>query len=267
MVRKRARYENVGNIKSIFTVNFREPNEIMEVIETFRGSEVMEGHLAKLFCRMKHFLKGYDFEKADQKEIISFAAEAIDGDENEKDIIGSVSTMVEKLKPADEEVNSKLIRSLLTFLLSLPASEQVEAYEVLGDKLNDALFKQTKEENDIQKIDLQKLLQTSSTDPFENADPRLKAFIRAAVKTNERFENENKNCRTTIETEPPYLPQNCIKCREDYSRITPSILSGKGKIGGRRWLTIFKKYLVQLEGISWKFQRLSVKRYNKYECV
>ena len=256
MVRKRARYENVGNIKSIFTVNFREPNEIMEVIETFRGSEVMEGHLAKLFCRMKHFLKGYDFEKADQKEIISFAAEAIDGDENEKDIIGSVSTMVEKLKPADEEVNSKLIRSLLTFLLSLPASEQVEAYEVLGDKLNDALFKQTKEENDIQKIDLQKLLQTSSTDPFENADPRLKAFIRAAVKTNERFENENKKNKRLVFCSN--IVENMLKARNlkfvslsglavltlvyifsGRSRQTCSLFSSTGAKGSYRIVTEF----------------------------
>ena len=55
MVRKRARYENVVNIKAIFTVNFREPNKIMEVMETFRGSEVMEGHLANLFCQKKDF--------------------------------------------------------------------------------------------------------------------------------------------------------------------------------------------------------------------
>ena len=116
MGRKRARYENVGNIKSIFTVNFREPNEIMEIMETFKGSEVMEGHLANLFCQMKTFFEEYEFCKADQKEIISFAAEAMDDDENGEEIIESVSNMVGKLKPGDEEINSKLVNSFLTFL-------------------------------------------------------------------------------------------------------------------------------------------------------
>jgi hypothetical protein len=46
-------------------MNFREPNEIMEVMETFRGSEVMEGHLANLFGQNKDFFKGYKFCKAD----------------------------------------------------------------------------------------------------------------------------------------------------------------------------------------------------------
>ena len=62
MGRKRARYENVGNIKSIFTVNFREPNEIMEIMETFKRSEVMEGHLANLFFQMKTFLKDMNLQ-------------------------------------------------------------------------------------------------------------------------------------------------------------------------------------------------------------
>ena len=256
MVRKRARYENVGNIKAIFTVNFREPNKIMEVMETFRGSEVMEGHLANLFCQMKDFLIGYEFCKAEQKKITSFAAEAMDEDENEKEIIESVSTMVAKLKPADEEINCKLVKSFLTFLQSLPASEQVETYAVLGDKLNDALFKQTKEEIDVQKVDLQKLLQTSPTDPFEKADPRLKAFIRAAVKTNERFANETKNNKRLVFCSN--VVENMLKARNlkyvslsglavltlvyifsGRSRQTCSLFSSTGAKGSYRIVTEF----------------------------
>ena len=54
----------------------------------------MERHLANLFCPEKDFFKGYKFCKADQKEITSFAAEAMDEDENGKEINESVSTML-----------------------------------------------------------------------------------------------------------------------------------------------------------------------------
>ena len=107
---------------------------------------------------MKAFFLEYEFDKADQKEMVSFAAEAMDDNENDKQIIESVSIMVGKLKPGNVEVNLKLVNSFLSFLVSLPATEQVETYEALGDKLNDVLFQQTKEDIDIQKVDLKKLL-------------------------------------------------------------------------------------------------------------
>ena len=38
MGRKKARYENAGpgNIKTVYTVNFREPEEIIEIIQQFK---------------------------------------------------------------------------------------------------------------------------------------------------------------------------------------------------------------------------------------
>ena len=256
MGRKRARYENVGNIQSIFTVNFREPNEIIEVMNTFRGSEIMEGNLANLFCQMKAFFVDYEFDKAEQKEMVSFAAEAMDDNENDKQIIESVSIMVGKLKPGNVEVNLKLVKSVLSFLVSLPATEQVETYEALGDKLNDVLFQQTKEDIDIQKVDLEKLLKTSSTDAFENADPRLKAFIYAAVKPNERFATENKNnkrlvfCSNVVENMlkarnmkfvslPGLAVLTLVYIFSGRSRQTCSLFSSTGAKGSYRIVTEF----------------------------
>ena len=53
MGKKRARYENAGNIKTVQTVNFREPENIIQILQTFEGNEAMEGHLAE-FCRRKY---------------------------------------------------------------------------------------------------------------------------------------------------------------------------------------------------------------------
>ena len=80
-------------------------------MNTFRGSEIMEGNLANLFCQMKAFFVEYEFDKAEQKEMVSFAAEAMDDNENDKQIIESVSIMVGKLKPGNVEFNFKLVKS------------------------------------------------------------------------------------------------------------------------------------------------------------
>ena len=73
MVKKRCRYENAGRIKSIFTVNFREPEEILSILNTFKGNEVMECHLAELYCKMQTILVGYQFTKPEKKDVLNFA--------------------------------------------------------------------------------------------------------------------------------------------------------------------------------------------------
>ena len=42
MGRKKARYENAGNIKSVYTVNFREPEEIIQIFQQFKGMISLE---------------------------------------------------------------------------------------------------------------------------------------------------------------------------------------------------------------------------------
>ena len=75
MGKKRARYENAGNIKTVQTVNFREPENIIQILQTFEGNEAMEGHLAELYCQMQTILRGHEFCKTQQKEILNFAVE------------------------------------------------------------------------------------------------------------------------------------------------------------------------------------------------
>ena len=59
MGKKRGRYENAGRIKSIHTVNFRDADEILTILESFRGNEAMEGHIAELYIKMQAILVDY----------------------------------------------------------------------------------------------------------------------------------------------------------------------------------------------------------------
>ena len=67
MGNKRGRYENAGRIKSIHTVNFRDADEILTILESFRGNEAMERHIAELYIKMQAILVDYDFTHKQKK--------------------------------------------------------------------------------------------------------------------------------------------------------------------------------------------------------
>ena len=58
MGRKKARYENAGNIKSVYTVNFREPEEIIQIFQQFKGIISLEVNLAFLIIELQNVLDG-----------------------------------------------------------------------------------------------------------------------------------------------------------------------------------------------------------------
>ena len=118
--------------------------------------------------------------------MLEFAIESLDDKENDYEILLTSSRLIEKLSPGSGDRNAMIINQLLCFVCSLPSEEQISVYEGLGKELNDVLYEKTKESTPIKDIDLLKLLNTSSKNMFENADDRLKAFISAAVKTDER---------------------------------------------------------------------------------
>ena len=194
MVRKRGRYENAGRLQSIFTVNFRETDEILTILNSFRGNEAMEGHIADLYIKMQAILIDYDFTNKQKSDVLEFAIETLDDKENDDEILSTSSRLIEKLSPGSKDRNTRITNTFLCFVCSLPPEEQMSVYEGLGKELNNVLYEQTKESTKIQDIDLLELLKTSSKDMFENADNRLKSFIFAAVKTDER-NNRNHDSR------------------------------------------------------------------------
>ena len=61
-------------------------------------------------------------------------------------------------------MSMKIVKHFLDYLFKLPVSDQAVVYGALGEELNRVLLEKTKEKNDLQNIDLEKLLKTSATD-------------------------------------------------------------------------------------------------------
>ena len=99
MVRKRGRYENAGRLQSIFTVNFRETDEILTILNSFRGNEAMEGHIADLYIKMQAILIDYDFTNKQKSDVLEFAIETLDDKENDDEILLTSSRLIAKLSP------------------------------------------------------------------------------------------------------------------------------------------------------------------------
>ena len=77
MGRKKARYENAGNIKTVFTVNFREPEEIIAILEQFKGIKSLEDDLAFLYVELQNVLEGYEFSDEQKTKLQSFAVKSV----------------------------------------------------------------------------------------------------------------------------------------------------------------------------------------------
>ena len=237
MGRKRKRYENTGNIQTVFTVNFRDPDQIDEIFKTFAQNEVMCGNMAKLFCNMQCHLLDYDFSAQQAKSILEFAVDKnLDNNlDTSEDLIAAASKVIECAIPGQTETNQSLIRSFSVFFFSLPSVEQCSMYESFGKELNTALYEQTKSKIDIQNMDIEKLLNSSSSDLFKNADERLQSFVSAAVKTDERRANEEKESKRMVFCSN--IIENLLKAR-NLKYVSPSglsvltlvyILSGRSK--------------------------------------
>ena len=181
MGKKRARYENIGQnrIKSVYEVNFREPEEIVNILESFRGNEKMEEHLVPVFLKFLEIFDDYQFKTEEQRSIVDFALKTVSF---EDESFGKIAKIILRgIAPGEALVKSEIVREFLNYILSVPVQDQVDAYKVLGNELNKVLYEQTIGVPNIQQIDLQQLLNTSHTNLYKTADPRLKAFIEAAV--------------------------------------------------------------------------------------
>ena len=166
MGRKKARYENAGNIKSVYTVNFREPEEIIQIIQQFKGITSLEDNLAILYIELQNVLDGYEFSDEQKTKLQSFTVKSLDGQDiiKNEETLSFFSKFLDCLSPEEKNMNLKVMEYFLDYLFKLPVSDQAVVYGALGEELNKVLLQKTKENNDIQNIDLEKLLKTSATE-------------------------------------------------------------------------------------------------------
>ena len=105
MGRKRKRYENTGNIQTVFTVNFHDPDQIDEIFEAFAENEVMCQVMAKLYCKMQVHLLDYDFSVEQSKSILEFAIDKTVANkvDMKEDLLVAATRAVESTLPAENK--------------------------------------------------------------------------------------------------------------------------------------------------------------------
>ena len=178
---------------------FREPEEICNILESFSLNDKMELHLVTIFQKLLEIFEDYSFETEQQKSRINFAINTVGLEDKEDSFVKLSKTILKGIAPGEHIMKSDLVTEFLDYILSLPVHEQVGAYKVLGNELNKVLYGQTKRSPNIQQVDLQQLLNTSHTKLYETADPRLKAFIEAAVRPVNTHENmEIRNTKRNV---------------------------------------------------------------------
>ena len=90
-----------------------------------------------------------------------------------EELLSLATKLIANLHPGETEVNENLVKSFSIFFFSLPVEEQCGLYDLFGSELNKALYEQTKATVNVQNIDIEKLLKSSSMDIFNDADERL----------------------------------------------------------------------------------------------
>ena len=141
MGRKRKRYENTGNIQTVFTVNFCDPDQIDEIFEAFAENEVMCQVMAKLYCKMQVHLLDYDFSVEQSKSILEFAIDKTVANkvDMKEDLLVAATRAVESTLPAENKTNENFIKAFSAFFFSPPIAEQCRLYEMFGNELNTVL--------------------------------------------------------------------------------------------------------------------------------
>ena len=183
MVRPRVKFSNVGRMQTIFTVNFEEPDSILAIILPLMQN-----------IRLK-------------SKVIKLAFGVIDNiDDTIEGGIEQVTKLLQSLSPTSQNpVDVKfMLQTFGSFLFNLPKDQQLTIYKMLGNQLNKSLKEQSEDAPKMENVDLSQLLESSGSDLYDQADPRLKVFIEEAVKTDytEKYgsdvaNNNKKQCFVT----------------------------------------------------------------------
>ena len=162
MVRPKQRYLNNGRVQTIFTVNFEEPDTILKIILPLMDNSRLNSKIIKIAFGIISNIEGE----------IEGAIEPV------SKLISSFPTSSQN--PIDIKF---MLETFGSYLCSLPIEQQLILYKMMGNELNQPLKNQSDKSPKMEDNDLSKVLESSSGDLYEQADPRLKIFIEEAVKT------------------------------------------------------------------------------------
>ena len=180
MPRTEKRYQNVGRIKTLLTVNFENSDEVLESIQPMLQS-----------CRLK-------------QELIKLAKGILVTVEEDDALNGALEILTRVLKCVNQrnETSDDVIFFLKTFgsfFSDLEVNQQIILYKVLGEQINAKLYEQTQNCIKMENVDIATLMKSSAKDIYENVDIRLKVFIEEAVNTSytEKFGSDVAKTKKT----------------------------------------------------------------------
>ena len=179
MGRTKVKFSNVGRMQTIFTVNFEEPESILAIILPLMQNRRLKSKVIKLV-----------FGVIDNM------------DDTIECGIEHVTKLLKSLSPTSQNpVDVKfMLQTFGSFLFSLPKDQQLTVYKMLGNQLNKSLKDQSEDAPKMEDVDLSQLLEASSSDLYNQTDPRLKVFIEEAVKTDytEKYGSDVANSKKAV---------------------------------------------------------------------
>ena len=180
MPRTEKRYQNVGRIKTLLTVNFENSDEVLESIQPMLQS-----------CRLK-------------QELIKLAKGILVTVEEDDALNGALEILTRVLKcvnPRNETSDDVIffLKTFGSFFSDLEVNQQIILYKVLGEQINAKLYEQTQNCIKMENVDIATLMKSSAKDIYENVDIRLKVFIEEAVNTSytEKFGSDVAKTKKT----------------------------------------------------------------------
>ena len=166
-------------MQTIFTVNFDEPDSILNIILPLMQNSRLKSNVIKLAFGI--------IDNIDDKIECG---------------IEQVTKILQSLFPTSQNpVDVKfMLQTFGSFLFSLPKDQQLILYKMLGNQLNKSLKEQSEDTPKMENVDLAQLLKSSGSDLYDQADPRLKVFIEEAVKTDytEKYGSDIANNKKTV---------------------------------------------------------------------
>ena len=164
MGRQKARYQETGRLRTIYTVNFGDHVSILQTIEPLMRNTRVRTEIFKLGLGILNHIQDNDVIE---------------------DCIGHVTKLLGALTSCNKTpVDMRFfMQTVGSFVASVPIDQQLPMYKLLGAQLNTPLWDQSKRSPNLEHVDIAQLLTFSSQDMYNEADQRLKVFIEEAVKT------------------------------------------------------------------------------------
>ena len=174
MVRPKNQVKSLnGRLKTTLTLNFDNVEAVIDSVLPLLKNKRTRANIIKNGCAI--------LNEVDENDIL-------DG------CIKLIIILLDSLSPSQEShVDvSFLIKSFGRFFSDVDSQQQTLLYKLLGEQLNLPLKEQSSKSPNMETIDLSALLASSNKDLYENSDPRLRAFIEEAIKTEktERYGSE-----------------------------------------------------------------------------